>query len=45
MCVCGGDELGCHADVELLVAGAQPHAAAHRERLRLLDLHEAENSP
>jgi len=44
MSVCGGDELGCHADVELLV-GAQPHAAAHRERLRLLDLHEAENSP
>jgi len=45
MSVCGGDELGCHADVELLVAGGNHTPPRIASASGFLDLHEAENSP
>jgi len=45
MCVCGGDELGCHGDVELLVAGGNHTPPRIASASGFLDLHEAENSP
>ena len=42
MRLCGSDELGRHADVQLVVADPEPDAAAQGERPRLLDLGEPE---
>src|SRR3954467_645929 len=39
----GGLEVLLHADVELLPADLEPHAAAASQRLRLLELREAEH--